>query len=204
MNADPWLERWLPLIAEHSRQKPILELGCGQGDDTSTLANAGHRVVALDLSAECVAQVRQKVPSAHVFQQDVRAPFPEKQCGTSVVIASLSLHYFEWPETLALIGRIQQTLAHPGLFLCRLNSTNDHHYGASGHPLISENYYRVDGEPKRFFDRDSVLKLFTNGWRVLSMEEQVTHKYERPKAVWEVVLETADNFAGAGNTDGVA
>lgn len=44
MNADPWLERWLPLVAEHSRQKPILELGCGQGDDTITLANAGHRV----------------------------------------------------------------------------------------------------------------------------------------------------------------
>lgn len=201
MSADPWLERWLPLIAEHAKQKPILELGCGPGDDTSTLANAGHEVVALDLSAECVAQVRQKVPTAHVYHQDVRAPFPVTPGGPAVVIASLSLHYFEWPETVVLIERIRQTLAHPGLFLCRLNSTNDHHYGASGHPLISENYYRVDGEPKRFFDRDSVLKLVASGWRVLSMDEQTTHKYERPKALWEVILQTDEHCAEAGKPD---
>ena len=201
MSADPWLERWLPRIAEHAKRKPILELGCGPGDDTSTLAQAGHEIVALDLSAECVAQVRQKVPSAHVYYQDVRAPFPVTPGGTAVVIASLSLHYFEWPETIELIERIRQTLTHPGLFLCRLNSTNDHHFGASGYPQISENYYRVDGEPKRFFDRDSVFKLFTSGWHVLSMEEQVTHKYERPKALWEVVLETDSHFAGAGKPD---
>jgi len=201
MSADPWLERWLPLIAEHAKQKPILELGCGPGDDTIALTNAGHDIVALDLSAECVALARRKVPSAHVCQQDVRAPFPVTPGGTAVVIASLSLHYFEWPETVALIERIRQTLAHPGLFLCRLNSTNDHHYGASGHPPISENYYRVDGEPKRFFDHDSVIKLFTSGWRVLSMEEQITHKYEWPKALWELILETDDNTAGAGKPD---
>ena len=201
MSADPWLERWLPLIAEHAKQKPILELGCGPGDDTRTLASVGHELIALDLSAECVALARQKVPSAYVFHQDVRAPFPVMPGGAAVVIASLSLHYFEWPETVALIERIRQTLAHPGLFLCRLNSTNDHYYGASGHPLISENYYRVDGEPKRFFDSESVLKLFTSGWRMLSIEEQVTHKYERPKALWEVVLETDEYYAGADNPD---
>ncbi len=204
MSTDPWLERWLPLIAEHAQQKPILELGCGPGDDTCTLTQAGHDVIALDLSAECVAQARRKVPSARVCHQDVRAPFPAMPGGTAVVIASLSLHYFEWPETVALIEKIRRTLAHPGLFLCRLNSTNDHHFGASGHPLISENYYRVNGEPKRFFDRDSVIKLFNSGWRVLSIDEQITDKYAQPKALWEIVLETDGSCAGAGNPDQVA
>lgn len=190
MNADHWLERWLPLIAEHAGQKPILELGCGPGDDTCTLTQAGHRVVALDLSAACIALAKAKVPSAHVCRQDLRAPFPLAPGDTAVVVASLSLHYFEWLETIALIDRIRRTLAHPGLFLCRLNSTRDHHFGASGHPLIARNYYRVDGEPKRFFDHDSLLEIFADGWRVLSMEEQITHKYEQPKALWEVILET--------------
>lgn len=196
MSADPWLERWLPLIAERASQKPILELGCGPGDDTRTLSEAGHRVVALDLSAECVERARQNAPSAQIYLQDVRAPFPLAPGDTAVVVASLSLHYFEWPETLALIDRIRRTLAPPGLFLCRLNSTKDHHFGASGHPLITENYYRVGGEPKRFFDHDSLLELFASGWRVLSMEEQISHKYEQPKALWEVILETDSTSLG--------
>jgi len=190
MSVDPWLERWLHLVAKYAQQAPILELGCGPGDDTNTLAQAGHDVVALDLSPEFVAKVQQRVPGARVHHQDVRESFPVAKNGTGVIVASLSLHYFEWSETVDLIERIRQTLKHPGLFLCRLNSTNDHNYGASGHPRISENYYLVDGDPKRFFDRDSVIKLFASGWRVLSMEEQITHKYEHPKALWEIVLET--------------
>ena len=190
MSADPWLERWQPLIASYANQTPILELGCGAGDDTVTLAQAGYDVVALELSAESVAKVKARVPGACVHCQDIRAPLPVSPGGAGVVVASLSLHYFEWEETMDLIERIRQTLNHPGLLLCRLNSTNDHNYGASGHPRISENYYCVNGKPKRFFDRDAVVKLFASGWNLLSMEELITHKYEQPKALWEIALET--------------
>jgi len=75
------------------------------------------------------------------------------------------------------------------LWLCRLNSTNDHHFGASGHPRIDEDYYRVDGEPKRFFDRAASERLFARGWRTLSLEERVIDRYDHPKWVWETVLE---------------
>ncbi len=76
-----------------------------------------------------------------------------------------------------------------GILLCRLNSTNDHHFGASGHPPIAENYYLVDGEPKRFFDRVAVDRLFASGWSTLGVEEKTIDRYDHPKAVWEVVLE---------------
>jgi SAM-dependent methyltransferase len=186
---DPWLERWLPSIARYAQQGPILELGCGPGDDTATLAAAGHPVIALDRSPAAVAQTRARVPGAEVHQQDVRAPFPVGPGGASVILASLSLHYFAWPETCDLVARIHQTLAPRGLFLCRVNSTADHHFGARGHPEIAQNYYSVNGEPKRFFDRPTLLKLFTPAWTLLSIEEQLTHKYEQPKALWELALE---------------
>jgi len=77
-----------------------------------------------------------------------------------------------------------------GVLLCRLNSTNDHNYGASGHPAIEENFYSVHGKPKRFFNRQSVQELFSLGWRMLSAEELIIHKYPpHAKAVWEVILE---------------
>ena len=75
-----------------------------------------------------------------------------------------------------------------GILLCRLNSTNDHHFGASGHPRIDDDYYLVDGAPKRFFDRATTVRLFAHGWCTLSLEERVIDRYDHPKWVWEAVL----------------
>jgi SAM-dependent methyltransferase len=184
---DPWLARWLKLIGERAGGLSVLELGCGGGRDTEVLAAAGHRVVAVDLSPDSVAKARTRVPQAEFHCQDIRAPFPVDAAG--VVVASLSLHYFPWPETEALVGRIRRVLSPAGVLLCRLNSTNDHHFGASGHPPIDENFYLVDGAPKRFFDRAAVARLFSSGWRMQSAEERTIDRYDLPKSAWEVVLE---------------
>ena len=127
---DPWLARWLKLIGERAGGLPVLELGCGGGRDTEVLAAAGHRVVAVDLSAEAIASARTSAcrrPSS-IARISARR-FRSTRAG--VVVASLSLHYFPWPETEALVERIRQLLVPAGMLLCRLNSTNDHHFGAS-------------------------------------------------------------------------
>ena len=74
-----------------------------------------------------------------------------------------------------------------GLLICRLNSTNDHHFGASGHPEIEKNYYLVHGEPKRFVDLAAVQALFAHGWSLLHAEERTVHRYGYPKVLWEIV-----------------
>ena len=105
-----------------------------------------------------------------------------------LVVASLCLHYFGWEDTVAIVQRVREVLRPGGLLLCRLNSTEDHHFGASGHPEIEPHFYRVDGEPKRFFDEAAVKSLFAGGWLCQSLEHVVTRKYLKPKALWEVVL----------------
>jgi SAM-dependent methyltransferase len=191
MSSDLWLQRWLPLVRERAGILPVLELGCGGGEDTATLIGAGHRVIGIDLSARSIAEAQAKVPAAEYHCQDIRAQFPTHATELGVVVASLSLHYFAWSETVALVGRVHNALRSGGVLLCRLNSTNDHNYGASGHPRIADDYYSVHGESKRFFNRESVHELFAKGWRILAAEEMVIYKYADPKAVWEVVLERA-------------
>jgi SAM-dependent methyltransferase len=188
--ADRWLDPWLALVTDRAAGRPILELGCGAGRDTEVLAAAGHLVVALDLSASQVAAARTRAKSAELYCQDVRDPFPASASQARVVVASLSLHYFGWSETVALVERIRQLLLPAGLLLCRLNSTGDVHYGAVGHPEIEKDYYLVDGRPKRFFDRAAVEALFASGWRTLSLQEQTVQRYERPKVLWEVIVES--------------
>lgn len=159
------------------------------GDDTSTLVAAGFTVHAIDLSAAAVAATRRRVPNAHVTCADVRAPFPLGQYAAGAVVASLSLHYFTWAETVTLIARIRDTLAPNGVFLCRLNSTQDHHFGAIGHPMVEPDYYLVKGQPKRFFNEAAIDQLFGVGWQLHSKEHLVTRKYIQKKALWEVVLQ---------------
>ena len=44
MFSDPWLDRWMSLVVERSGDAPVLEIGCGHGDDTVTLKKAGLNV----------------------------------------------------------------------------------------------------------------------------------------------------------------
>ncbi len=187
--SDPWLDRWLPLLSERSRPGPVLEIGCGNGDDTATLVAAGLPVIAFDLSPAAVEVARARVPQAQISCQDVRSPFPPEAAELGAVLASLSLHYFSAGETAALVERIGRCLRPGGVLLCRLNSTEDHHFGASGFPSIEANYFLVEGEPKRFFDQASIRELFASGWNLLALEHLVCHKYGPPKALWELVLE---------------
>lgn len=79
-----------------------------------------------------------------------------------------------------------------GVLLCRLNSTEDHNFGATGNPEIEKNFYLVNGEPKRFFDKVSVQFLFAEGWETLSLEHLTTKKYIKAKALWEVAVARRD------------
>lgn len=191
MSGDPWLDPLLSEVRSRAGDKPVLELGCGDGLDTAVLAGVGCHVVGVDNSEAALAEARARVPSAEFHCQDLRAPFPVGSGGASIVVASLSLHYFPWQETLDVVARIRQVLEPGGLFLCRLNSTNDRNYGSVGYPEIEKNYYLVAGRPKRFFSRAEVDVLFATGWRVLTLVEEEIHRYAMPKAVWRVIAGAA-------------
>jgi len=189
MLPDLWLQRWLPLLQARAQGAPVLEIGCGSGDDTAVLASAGLQVHAFDLSATAASVARTRVPSAMVECRDIRDPWPASLIDLGGIVAGLSLHYFTWAETLAIWQRLQTLLRPGGVMLCRLNATDDDHFGASGHPQIEPHYFRVNGEPKRFFDAAAIDALFTPGWNCISVQHCITHKYHKPKALWEVVAE---------------
>ena len=78
------------------------------------------------------------------------------------------------------------------MLLCRVNSSNDVNFGATGHPRLVDSYYSVRGRRKHFFDRAAVENLFASGWRVLSLDELHTPKYGRDKVLWEVILQRVE------------
>lgn len=189
MFPDPWLKRWFPLLTLRSQGTPVLEIGCGHGDDTATLASAGLQVIAFDLSADSVRIAKVRVPTAQIEQRDIRETFPPAARELGAVVASLSLHYFPWGETVDIVRRIHTVLRPGGVLLCRLNSTEDRNFGAAGYEQIEPDYFLVKGEPKRFFSENSARTLFAEGWTIFSAEHVVTRKYVKSKALWELIVE---------------
>lgn len=188
---DPWLDRWIPELKEATSGSPLLEIGCGAGEDTKVLVSHGLEVVAFDLSHQQAAKARAAAPDASISVQNVLDPFPLEGTGIGAVVASLSLHYFTWEVTQSLVRRIHGTLRPGGLFLGRFNSTEDSNYGATGNPEVEPGLSLVEDQTKRFFSQASVKSLFGQGWRVRSMEHMVIHKYQLPKAIWEVAAASA-------------
>ena len=79
---------------EDNRSRDILELGCGQGRDTSFLVNSGFEVSALDYSEESISQMKERAKGvgANVTLKvhDARKglPFPDDSLTLSIPTCS--------------------------------------------------------------------------------------------------------------------
>lgn len=190
MNNDPWLDKWLPLLKEKSTNGLVLELGCGWGWDTLELINAGCNVITSDLSTRNLLATRQAVPKADTVQLDNGKPLPFVDHSISVIVASLTLHYFTWTVTLQIASDLKRCLKVDGILLARFNSTNDFQYGASTTAgPIEPNLYFLGTITKRFFD-ESAVRTMLQGWNIQFLEENIIHRYDKPKSVWEVLAQT--------------
>lgn len=179
---DMWLEPFLGGL-DPSETGPILDLGCGAGNDTLYLTEKGYSVIACDRSAEALTLVQELVPRAKTEQVDLLRPLPFPDGSSRAAVADLSLHYFSWSDTVKIVADISRVLQPGGQLWCRVNSTKDFAYGAGQGRLIEPNYYELDGKRKRFFDRAQLERLFQE-WHVSFIQEQAMDRYDKPKVVW--------------------
>ncbi len=187
--ADPWLDPFWG--AMQSAGDEALELGCGPGEDAAELTARGFTVVAFDLLRKPIRRAVEHAPDAHFFVADLRAPLPVRSGAVNVVVASLSIHYFLWQETLGIRDEVRRVLRPGGLFVFRVNATDDVNFGASQGEEIEPHYYRVppdnrNNRPyKRFFDEPSLRALLTPDWRIAYLAHRTISRYDTPKQVWE-------------------
>ena len=189
---DNWLERWQSVM-ETSRDAPVLELGCGSGQDTRFLTDLGFTVIATDFSEEALELTRRHAPDAKLENVDLTRGLPFPDAAFRVIVASLSLHYFPWRQTLEILDDVRRCLEPGAYLLARFNSTRDPHYSTAEKQEIEDNFYLVGGMPKRLFDRTSVDALFEKGWEKVEADERVTRRYGEEKVVWEGAARKAES-----------
>ena len=146
---DDWLDKYLNILKKAST--PILDLGCGKGNNALYLTEKGFNVVACDYSKEAIKSLKKFVPKAKTKLVDISKKLPFNNQEFEIIIADLSLHYFDSKTTMQIMEEIKRILKKGGHIFARVNSLNDTNHGAGQGVKLEENYYFVDGYNKRFF-----------------------------------------------------
>lgn len=162
---------------------PIIELGCGSGNNTLHLSEEGKKVVACDFSNVAIQKIGENIPEARTMQFNMKEKFPFSDNMTDLIVADLSLHYFSEKETRRIISEISRVLTPDGYMAFRVNSTKDTNYGASNGLELETNYYEVRGTTKRFFNESSILDFFGE-WDIISMHEEEM-KEDNIRTFWD-------------------
>ena len=105
--------------------------------------------------------------------------------GYSIIVADLSLHYFDSNTTIKIMKEVKRVLTAHGILLARVNSINDINYGAGLGEKIEDNYYYVDGYNKRFFTFEDAQRFFSIVGEVTVTSAQML-RYSKPKELFEI------------------
>lgn len=182
---DHWLDKYRKLFT--NIKTPILDLGSGTGNDTLYLSEKGYSVIACDFSNEALESVKKYIPAAQTKLLDISKKLPFYDNMFEIIIADLSLHYFDNETTTEIMKEIKRILKDGGHLLARVNSVNDINHGAGQGKKIEENFYYVEGYNKRFFNLNDVNKYFSIIGKVKSKEAEML-RYEKPKKLIEIMV----------------
>lgn len=181
---DDWIEKYFKNTTFPNNCK-ILDLGCGICNATQFFFDKRCELTCADYSDNAIAFVKSIAPDCKTVLLDLRDYFTFPNLYFDLIIADLSLHYFNWETTLRIFSKIYNILKKDGLFFLRLNSVNDILHGACKGEEIETNYYLNNYQYKRFFDHEAIDALLKESWNYKYEEKEIIRKENRKK-LWEI------------------
>jgi SAM-dependent methyltransferase len=190
---DEWLDKYEDIL-EKSKDMPIIDLGCGFGNDTLYLYERGFKVISCDYSIEALNRLKYFILQPEIKHFDMVNGLPFENDSSKVIIADLSLHYFSKNDTDNIFKEISRVLVPGGHLLCRVNSVRDINHGAGQGIQLEDNFYDIDGKRKRFFDRNHI-DVFFRDWVLEYINECEMNRYKEKKIVWEIAAKNSKSSA---------
>lgn len=183
---DEWLNRYVHFF---KKEDSIIELGCGRAYCSNYLLNNGFtNIIACDFSEEVLKIVNTENPNIKTKLFDMSIELPFQDSSINVIVADLSLHYFNSSTTKYIFDEIYRVLKVNGYLIARVNSANDKFYIPNNNAQEIEKNFFYDGNIyKKFFEKEDFKTLFKN-FEVYNLEEKYIDRYEKPKIIWEFCI----------------
>ena len=185
---DLWLDEYKDIL-EKNKDNDILDLGCGIGADTLYLIERGYNVLSCDLSKEALKNVEDNIPNSKTMYLNMLEKFPIDNDTYSLIIADLSLQYFNSQDTIHIMNEIKRILKTDGILLARVASVNDFNFGVGVGEELEKNFYFEGDYTKRFFDLEDVNRYFGIIGSVEAEETSMTRdedEYLKSKILYKV------------------
>lgn len=170
----------------------ILELGCGEGNDSIYFAKQGHIITATDFSDIVIKQNTKRWSHSDVnfVIQDISKPLEFGNGSFDVIYARLSLHYFTDDTTRNIFREIARVLKPEGM-LCFMCKSTDNHINGQGEK-IEDNMYELNGHVRHFFSKAYVSELLDIAKLIVeSIKTGEEMLYDRQSAFIKVVARKA-------------
>lgn len=185
---DNWLDDYKDIL-EENKENEILDLGCGVGADTLYLLERGFKVLSCDFSNEALKSVQENIPGSKIKYLNMLDKFPFEDETFSIIVADLSLHYFDDETTIHIMNEIKRVLKNNGVLLARVATVKDFNFGAGVGEELEKNYYFEGDYAKRFFEQVDVDKYFGIIGNVESSEKNMIRdekEYLKPKKLYQI------------------
>lgn len=120
----------------------VLDIGCGTGHLTATIADRGADVLGIDASGEMVAGARETYPDLDFRHADARTFAPEKQF--DAVFSNAAIHWIPDDDQDAMLESVRSALVPDGRFVAEMGGTgNVGQIEAATVDVLSERGYDV-------------------------------------------------------------
>lgn len=166
----------------------VLELGCGEGNDSIYFAQQGHKIVATDFSPVIIESNAKNIVHQNLeFRvQDISKPFDYPDGSFDVIYARLSLHYFTDKDTRAIFTELGRVLKPGGLVCFMCKSVDDGLYGQGIE--IEPDMFELHGHVRHFFSQAYARELLTDSeFEIVSMASGEDVLYTRESAFITVI-----------------
>lgn len=184
---DNWMEKYKNEI-NNIEYKVAIDLGCGIGQDTKWLLDIGFDVTSCDISDIALNKLKELVPNSKTMQVDVKEKLPFDDNSIGLINANLSIHYFNMDTTIKIFNEIYRVLKPNGLFIGRMNSDKNDGYIKETTKEIEKDFYYDYGRYFRLFNKEQ-FDMLTKEWKIIVLNEDITVRLDRKKALWEFILE---------------
>ncbi|CAI3232506.1 Methyltransferase type 11 [Clostridium neonatale] len=186
---DLWLDKYEDIISKY-KDEPVLDMGCGTGNNLLYLTERGFKdIYACDYSEEALKIVRNNFKDVKLMEHDIAKRLPYKDNVMSLIIADLSLHYFNKRKTREIIKEIKRILKPDGYIIGRVNSIKDINYGSNTGEEVEKHYYLTKDGYKRFFDEEDI-RYFFKDFNIKCCSEESMFRYGAEKRTIEFLIYT--------------
>lgn len=182
---DLWLDKYISIL-EKSKDTNVIDLGCGSGNDSLYLKERDYKVISCDYSIEALNIVEKYIKNSNVVEMDLTKKFPFRDSTAEIIIADLSLHYFDDDTTKNILNEIKRVLKSGGYLIARVNTIDDINFNAGNGKEIERHFYLTKDGYKRFFDYDDVKNYF-GVFEIDKAEKTVMNRYGADKECFEVL-----------------